>query len=306
VFVAADKVVIEAALNEQCRRTTNPNVPFSPAECAEDALAAADAGAAVVHFHIRDAATGRDRMEEDLFAEAVRLINAERPDLLVRPPYHHSASAAERFAHLAALADDPTTHLRAAMIDPGTVTFSFVEPSTDEIVGDHTFTVSNEHFRYFLQLCEERDLQAGIVVREPGQVRLAVAAHRAGWMTGTLFLQIHLSDRALWGVPPSDRAYDVYTSLVPDDIPYTYMSYTNGAQHWDMTRLALERGAHVRVGIGDHAVEADGSRLTNAELVSRAVTLAEAVGRAPATPAEALGILGSEVDQALDRVERRR
>ena len=253
VFVSADKVIIEVALNEQCARATNPNVPLSPEECADDALAAAEAGAAVVHFHIRDPDTGRDVMDTDVYGKALRRIHDERPDLLVRLPYHHGETGAQRFAHIEALAEDPATHPRAAMIDPGTVTFSFVDPSNREIVGDHTFTVSNDHFRYFLQLCESRDLQAGIVVREPGQVRLAVAAHRAGWMTGTILLQIHLSDRALWGVPPTADAYDVYTSLVPDDIPYTYMSYTNGPDHWNMTRLALKCGAHVRVGIGDHA-----------------------------------------------------
>ncbi len=292
MLVTTDKVVVEVALNEQCLRSSNPNVPLSPAECAEDALAAAEAGAAVVHFHIRDSNTGRDLMDPDLYADALRQINEERPDLLVRIPYHHGDTGPERFAHLEALADDPTTHLRAAMIDPGTVIFSFVDLASSDIVGDHAFTVPNEHFRYFLQLCENRNLQTGIVVREPGQVRLAVAAYRAGWMKGTIFLQIHLSDKGLWGVPPADAAYDVYTGLVPEDIPFTYMSYTNGPKHWDMTRLALERGAHVRVGIGDHAIQADGSTPTNAELVKRTVDMAAERGRSPATPSEALTVLG--------------
>jgi 3-keto-5-aminohexanoate cleavage enzyme len=291
MFVDASKVIIEAALNEQCTRARNPHVPLGPEECANDALAAAEAGAAVVHFHIRDPKTGRGLMDAELYADALRRINDERPDLLVRTPYHHAETAAERFGHVAALADDPTTHLRAAMIDPGTVIFSFVDPS-GQIVGDHTFTVSNEHFRHFLQLCDERKLQNAIVVREPGHVRLAVAAHRAGWMTGTMFLHIHLSDNALWGVPPSNDAFDVYTSLVPEDIPFTYSSYTNGPSHWAMNRVALEQGAHVRVGIGDHAIEEDGSTPTNAELVRHAREMASAMGREPASPGEALEILG--------------
>jgi 3-keto-5-aminohexanoate cleavage enzyme len=291
-FVAADKVVIEVALNEQCSRSVNPNVPFSAQECAADALAAAEAGAAVVHFHVRDPRTGRDVLDLDGYAEALRGIDAERPDLLVRLPYHDHEDATARFAHLEALADDPSTRLGAAMIDPGTVLFTFRDPATGELVGDHAFTVSNAHLRHFLRLCEDRSLQVGLVVRELGHVRLVVAAHRAGWMAGTLLLQIHLSDRGLWGVPPGDGAHERYTSLVPDDIPYTYMSYTNGPQHWDMTRLALARGAHVRVGIGDHPTEADGSTPTNAEIVRRTVAMAAEVGREPATPDEALALLG--------------
>jgi uncharacterized protein (DUF849 family) len=152
--------------------------------------------------------------------------------------------------------------------------------------------VSNAHLEHFLGLCHDRGLQCGLVVREPGHVRLVVAAHRAGWTTGTLFLQIHLSDFMLWGVPPSEHAYSVYTDLVPDDIAYTYMSYTNGPGHWPMTRFALEHGAHVRVGIGDHAVQDDGATLTNAQSVERAVEMAASAGRTPASPAEALTILG--------------
>jgi 3-keto-5-aminohexanoate cleavage enzyme len=291
-FVPADKVVIEVALNEQCSRAVNPNVPFSAEECAADALAAAEAGAAVVHFHIRDAHTGRDLHDLDRYTEALSRIHAERPDLLVRTPYRDHEDAAARFAHLEALADDPTTRLGAAMIDPGTVVFSFSDPASGDIVGGHVFTVSNQHLQHFLRLCEDHDLQVGLVVREPGHVRLVVAAHRAGWMTGPLLLQIHLSDRALWGVPPGDGAHELYTSLVPDDIPYTYMSYTNGPEHWEMTRLALERGAHVRVGIGDHATDDDGSTPTNSEIVRRTVALAAEAGREPATPDEARAIFG--------------
>lgn len=131
-----------------------------------------------------------------------------------------------------------------------------------------------------------------MVVREPGHVRITVAAHRKGWMTGTVLFKLNLADHALWGLPPSEAAVDTYLGLVPDDIPYTWMAYTYGPSHWDIARLALARGAHVRVGLGDNPVEADGSRPTNAELVRRVVDLAAAVGREPASPADALAILG--------------
>ena len=79
---------------------------------------------------------------------------------------------------------------------------------------------------------------------------------------------------------------------MPDDIPYTWMSYTYGPSHWDIARIAIVRGAHVRVGLGDNPVEADGAELTNAELVTRIVEMAAEVGREIATPTEALTILG--------------
>lgn len=294
MFVPADKVIIEAALNEQSPKSANPHVPITAEECAADALRAAEAGAAIVHFHARDPRTGALLSPgTETYAEAMRLINDERPDLLVYPTYTGGATASERFAHIAALADDPAVRLRAATIDPGAANFSFFDPDAGRIQGDNMFGVSHEHLEYFLRLCATKGIQYSVVVREPGHVRITVAAHRMGWMSGMVLFKLNLADHALWGLPPSEAAVDAYLGIVPDDIACTYMSYTYGPSHWDMTRIALRRGAHVRVGLGDNPVEADGSQPTNAELVRRVVDLAAEVGREPATPAEAVRMLGS-------------
>jgi len=292
MFIPAEKLIIEAAINEQSSKADNPHVPVSAEECAVDALAAAEAGAAIVHFHARDPLTGALLSPgTETYAEAIRLINDERPDLLVYPTYTAGPTAAERFVHIATLADDPAIRLRSATIDPGATNFSFVDPVTGEFRGDNAFGVSHEHLAYFLELATAKGIQYSVVVREPGHVRITVAAHRNGWMTGTVLFKLNLADHALWGMPPSEAAVDVYLGIVPDDIPYTYMAYTYGPSHWDMSRLAIARGAHVRVGLGDNPVEADGSQPTNAELVRRVVDLAAAAGREPATPSEALTIL---------------
>ena len=52
------KMMIEAAINELATKEQNPHVPYGPEEVAEDAIACAKAGAAIVHFHARDAQTG--------------------------------------------------------------------------------------------------------------------------------------------------------------------------------------------------------------------------------------------------------
>ena len=52
------KVMIEVRCNEYTMRDRNPNVPWSAAEIAEDAARCRDAGAAVVHYHARNAASG--------------------------------------------------------------------------------------------------------------------------------------------------------------------------------------------------------------------------------------------------------
>jgi uncharacterized protein (DUF849 family) len=293
MFERSEKLIIEAAINEQSSKAETPNVPVSAEECAIDALKCAAAGAAIVHFHARDPQTGALLIPgTESYAETMRLINDERPDLLVYPTYGMAPTAEERFIHLVALADDPAVHLRSATVDPGAANFSFWDPATNAIKGDNTFGVSHEHVMYFLRMSKEKHIQYSVVVREPGHVRIAVAMHRMGLMEGTILFKLNLGDHALWGLPPSEAAIDIYMGIVPDDIPYTFMAYTYGPSHWDIARVAIQRGAHVRVGLGDNPVEADGSQLTNEELVGRIVEMAAEAGREIATPAEALTILG--------------
>ena len=177
----------------------------------------------------------------------MRLINDERPDLLVYPTYTTAPTAEERFAHLATLAYDPAVHLRSATVDPGAANFSWWDPKTNAIKGDNIFGVSHEHLAYFLLLSKANGIQYSVVVREPGHVRISVAMHRMGLMEGTILFKLNLGDHALWGIPPSEAAVDTYLDIVPDDIPYTWMSYTYGPSHWDIA-TPRDRARRARAG----------------------------------------------------------
>ena len=49
-----DKLIIEVAINEFASRESNPHIPYTATECAEEALRCAEAGASIVHLHARD------------------------------------------------------------------------------------------------------------------------------------------------------------------------------------------------------------------------------------------------------------
>jgi uncharacterized protein (DUF849 family) len=94
MFRPSEKIIIEAALNEQSPKAANPNVPITAEECAADALASAAAGAAIVHFHARDPETGALLSPgTETYATAMRAIRAERSDLLVYPAARSRPSA---------------------------------------------------------------------------------------------------------------------------------------------------------------------------------------------------------------------
>ena len=102
-----EPLIIECSLNEQVTKEQNASVPIAPDEIVADALAAADAGAAIVHFHARDESTG-DLLHPgtEFYRQVMREIRVQNPDVLLYPTYGASPTPEERFSHLVALADE--------------------------------------------------------------------------------------------------------------------------------------------------------------------------------------------------------
>ncbi len=94
---------------------------------------------------------------------------------------------------------------------------------------------------------------------------------------------------ASFGLPPTVRALDAYCELLEGcDLPWSVAVIGGDLLDSAVVRLALERGAHLHVGLEDYA----GPRTpTNEELVTEAVARCEAAGRPVASCDEAAAIL---------------
>ena len=282
-----NKLIVEAAINEQSPKELNPHVPYAPEEIAADALAAARAGAAIVHFHARDPKNGallHPGIEP--YREAMRLIRRENPDVILYPTYGFSDTPEERFAHLAALTADPEIRLDFATIDPGAVNYGRYDAGEGRWIDDFVMSVSHAEARYFFEFCKRSGVQHSIVAREPGQVRHAIQYHRQNWTPLPLLLKLHFRDASGFGLPPCMEAVQTLTSpLVTGGLPVEWMTYVEGESHERMNALAVTGGGHVRTGLGDNAL-VDGKQMTNAEQVERVVELAARAGRDVASPAD--------------------
>jgi 3-keto-5-aminohexanoate cleavage enzyme len=92
------------------------------------------------------------------------------------------------------------------------------------------------------------------------------------------------------GAPASVQAISLFAGLVPDGVPWMVTSI---ARHFPMMAVALALGGHVRTGLEDVVYVAPGEYAdSNAQLVTRARALSEAIGRPVATTAQAREILG--------------
>ncbi|MBV8589634.1 MAG: 3-keto-5-aminohexanoate cleavage protein, partial [Acetobacteraceae bacterium] len=119
------KVWIEAALNGPWGRERQPGMPLTVEEIIAEGIAAAEAGAAIIHIHAYDPDTGRQRDEWPIYTRIIEGIRA-RADAIVYPTIplagsDYAGSADRRFGHTAELARRGL--LEWTVVDPGSVSF---------------------------------------------------------------------------------------------------------------------------------------------------------------------------------------
>ena len=68
--------MIESAINGNAMRELNPHIPYTPEEIANDAIATSRAGAALIHFHVRDPRTGKWVQDVPIYAEVYQRVRA--------------------------------------------------------------------------------------------------------------------------------------------------------------------------------------------------------------------------------------
>lgn len=281
----ARKVWIEAALNGPWTRERQPGIPVSVDEIVADGLAAAAAGAAIVHVHAYDTATGRQRDDWELYARIIEGIRA-KTDVIVYPtiPLAGSGFAAtnadQRFAHTAELARRGL--LEWTVIDPGSVGFA----RFDELAGDAPgFVYQNPlaDIRAGLAIARAHGIHPGYAIYEPGFTRLGAAMARMQ-PTPTPIYRFMFSDEFAWGFPPLAKHLDAHLTLLADAAPNSpWMVAGLGVDIRPLIAAAVDRGGHVRVGLEDAPW---GSPLTNQHWVETAVAAVRACGCEPATPGD--------------------
>jgi uncharacterized protein (DUF849 family) len=285
-------VIIEAALNGITSRRHNPSVPVTPEDLATAAIQCVDAGATVVHTHTADP-TARPEERTEEYARCYRAVLDARPDTVLYPTTGIGATVADRYAHVGMLAAEGL--IRASFADPGSVNLGGV--GTDGLPPpiDYVYANSFADIRYAFDLSVEHGLGPSIAVFEPGFLQVVLAYHEAGALPPGALVKLYFAaggyltpGRPLWGAPPIPEALDLYLAMLGDSgIPWAVAVVGGDVLTASVTRLALERGGHLRVGIEDDQAATD-----NAALVSAAAALCADVGRPVARPPETVDLLG--------------
>jgi uncharacterized protein (DUF849 family) len=290
-------LIIEVGLNEGAKKDENANVPYTPEEIAADCIACAAAGASIIHFHARDPETGDNRMgDTDLYLKAFGLVRSSGCDVQLYPTYEpRELDINTRFGHVFALVD--AQHLDMGVLDMGS--FNLIR-FVDGHFGETVFmpleaSVYQNPFRslqFMLQYYSDHEVIPNLAVYEPGHLRTVFAFIHAGVIRGAPLVKLFFSQHHQFGLLPDPDGLDAYVHMIEtlgaDEVEWmTVCTGMDQKDHCDeLLAHTIERGGHVRVGVGDLPEATRG--WTNAELVREIATVGEKAGRRPATPREVL------------------
>lgn len=284
------KIMIEVGLNESVRSAQCPNVPTTVPSVIQDVLDSSAAGAAVLHYHARDADEADIWREVDFYREVTEGLAAHSCDALTYPTY------LGEFDHIWQLHDEVGPGLRMAPFDViqnvGLCTWDedgerFVPMGLNALGADKSVTPPA------LLEIQRRNLGPVVAVFDVGQARWVRLAVRAGILHEPVNLKVFLHAGWVLGPTPSPAGLDAYLAELDGiDVEVTVVPSTmRDRSAWSaLLDAALDRGLNIRVGLGD-CPAIHGGR-TNAELVREAVGMIEKRGLTPATPGEVMARFG--------------
>ncbi|MFV0281998.1 MAG: 3-keto-5-aminohexanoate cleavage protein [Rhodoblastus sp.] len=287
------KVWIEAALNGPWGRERQPGIPVTVEEAVADGLAAVDAGAAIIHVHAYDPATGRQNDDWRTYARIIEGVRA-KADAIVYPTIplagsdYAGSSGQARFAHTQELARRGL--IEWTVCDPGSCNFLRFDQAGDCAAG---FVYLNDmsDIREGLRLSCEYKLHPGYAIYEPGFTRLGAMLAKAAPGLPTPVYRFMFSDEFSWGFPPREKFLDAHLQLLAEAAPDApWMVAGLGVDIGPLIGAAVSRGGHVRTGLEDAPW---GTDLSNRQWVERTVAQVCAAGGEPATAREIRAALGN-------------
>lgn len=269
----------------------NPAVPVTPEDIANSALAAAKAGAAIVHIHVRDPLTTKRSMELSHYSEVVERIRASQTDVIINLTTGPGAtfmagdmapeivaegtllkSAAQRLEHV--------EHLKPEICSLDVATMNFK---------DSVFLNTPEILREMSDRAKSAGSKPEIEVFDTGQIELAKQLMSEGHIEAPPYFQLCL------GISYGARATPEAMIHMRDCLPEGALWSAFGISRYQfpMVAQAVLLGGNVRVGMEDNIYLSKGELApSNAALVTRAARIIGDLGSQVASASEARDILG--------------
>ena len=269
------------------------HVPRSPAQIADSAIAAAKAGAAVVHCHVRDPETGVPSRRLDLYREVTERIREAEVDVILNltagmggdiifgptehpmPPIDGTdmIGASERVQHIKECLPEICT------LDCGTMNFA---------EADYVMTNTPGMLTAMGQMMTHLSVKPEIEAFDTGHLWYAKQLVKDGVLDSPALVQLCMG--VPWGAPDDLNTFMAMVNNVPDD--WTFSAFGLGRNQMAYVAASVLAGGNVRVGLEDNLWLDKGVLAENWQLVERAGTIIENMGARVIGPAQVRENLG--------------
>ncbi|QIB69093.1 3-keto-5-aminohexanoate cleavage protein [Aminipila butyrica] len=275
-----EKLIIAAAIcGAEVTKEQNPAVPYTVEEVVREAKSAYDAGASVIHLHVRED-DGTPTQDKDRFQVCVDAIRKECPDAIIQP----STGGAVGMTDL--------ERLQSTEIEP-TPEFATLDCGTCNFGGDDIFINTDNTIFNFAKIMKERGIKPELEVFDKGMIDTALKADKKGLLVHPMHFDFVL------GVQMSATIRDLLFMVESLPAGSTWTATGLGKNAWHIAAATISLGGHVRVGFEDNLyMERGVLAKSNGEMVAKVVELAKLLGREIATPDEAREILSLKKREA--------
>jgi 3-keto-5-aminohexanoate cleavage enzyme len=272
--MAMNKLIITAAITgSRIPRSRTPYIPITPEEITRSAIECWEAGASVVHIHVRNPETGIGTQDMELFRQVIEPLR-EKTDLILClttsgiPGFNLPTQ--ERLQVL-----DFKPEL--ASLDAGSIN-----------LGGSIFVNTPEFLEEAAQRMREKGVKPELEIFDVGMIVTCLRMRNQGFFDDPLHFQFVLGTP--WGSPGTPRSLFHMCEMIPEDATWSVIGV--GRTHLPMSMMALVMGGHIRVGMEDNIYyRRDQLVRRNAQFVERIARIAGAYGREIASPDEAREIL---------------
>lgn len=269
-----EKLIITAAIcGAEVTKKDNPNVPYTAEEIAAEAKRCYDAGASIIHLHVRND-DGTPTQSKEVFKKNIDAIRAKIPGKgPIIQPSTGGAVGMKWQERIAVVELNP----EMATLDCGTTNF-----------GDDIFVNDLPLMRNFAKTMIEHKVLPELECFEPGHIANALILRKENLLPGHMHFDIVLGVQGSLNASVKNLLFMV--ELIPPGATWTVAGI--GRHELPLAVNAITMDGHVRVGFEDNIFYSKGVLATSsAQLVERIVKLSRELGRDIATAEEARAIL---------------
>jgi uncharacterized protein (DUF849 family) len=288
-----DVMITCAVTGDDTKVTKSPHCAVTPEQIANTAIEAAQAGAAIVHIHVRDPETGTFSMETKYYREVVKRIRESKVDVIVNltcgmggyivvgdnglqdtpGPGSDFCSQEDRMRHIIDLCNEGKYRPDIATLDCGSLNFGD---------GNRAYVSTPNYLRKGAQICKDLGVKAELEIFDTGNLSFVKQMIKEDLIRAPALIQLCLG--IPYGVPADTGHLLAMVNSLPPDTIWTSFAISRMQMPWVAQSILL--GGNVRVGLEDNLYLSRGVYASNAQLVQKARTIIEAMGARIMSPAQ--------------------